>query len=317
MARRPQPTRPPVRSTVRGVWTAGRSGFILPTALGRLVGARSVGEVVVLDAAGRLSEVVEDLDRAVRFALAEEPRGVVCDLTRVVDASASGALRGLALNGRHPRDWPGVPLAVAGLGHRGGQALRLKPMGGHLMVTPSLRQALSMVLQASLPGVASMRLAPHPTAPRASRDFVSRTLLDWKLSKHIAATNLVVSELVTNAMTHAGTDIDLTVAEHREAIRIAVRDHSPELPVERPGGLGEHGRGLTIVANLSSAWGVLPHTEGGKVVWAVLDARPRASQMDSRHGTASVALLRRPRRRTQSRRRHDGSTGDQELLGYP
>ena len=289
MARRPQPIRPPIRSTVRGVWTAGRSGFILPAALGRLVGARSVGQVVVLDVSGRLCDVVEDLDRAVRFTLAEEPRGVVCDLSRVVDVSASGALRSLAANGRHPRDWPGVPLAMAGLGHRGGQALRLRPMGGHLMVTTTLRQALSMVLQASLPGMKSVRLAPHPTAPRASRDFVSRTLLDWRLGKHIAATTLVVSELVTNAMIHAGTDIDVTVSEHRQAIRIAVRDHSPELPVDRPGASGEHGRGLTIVTNLASAWGVLPHTEGGKVVWAVIIADSRAP-LESRRGMDAGSL---------------------------
>jgi anti-sigma regulatory factor (Ser/Thr protein kinase) len=171
-------------------------------------------------------------------------------------------------------------------------------MGAHLMVTSSLRDALSVILQASLPGVQSLRLAPHPTAPRAARTFVSRTLLDWRLSQHIATSTLVVSELVTNAMTHAATDIDLTLTEHRQGIRIAVRDQSPELPVERPGTSGEHGRGLTIVASLSSAWGVFPHKDGGKVVWAVLDARPRAPQMDGRRGTtAAVALLRLPRRR--------------------
>jgi hypothetical protein len=252
-----------------------------------------VGRVVVLDAAGRLTDVVDDLDRATQFAMAEGPGGVVCDLSEVDEAGDPDALRGLALNGRHPRDWPGVPLAVAGLGRRAGKRLSLEPMGGHLMVTTTLRQALSIVLQASLPGVQSLRLTPHPTAPRASRDFVSRTLLDWKLSQHIASACLVVSELVTNAMIHAGSDIDVTVSEHRQAIRIAVRDHSPELPVEQPGSSDEHGRGLTIVAGLSGAWGVLPDTDGGKVVWAVIHASPRAVQMAGRRG--SVLTLRRER----------------------
>ncbi len=147
------------------------------------------------------------------------------------------------------------------------------------MVTASVRQALSVVLQASLPAAQSLRLAPHPTAPRASRDFVSRTLLDWRMSQHLPAACLVVSELVTNAMTHAGTDIHLTVSEHRQDIRVAVRDGSPDLPVEKVGVTGEHGRGLAIVAGLSSAWGALSHTEGGKVVWAVIDAPSRATQM--------------------------------------
>jgi hypothetical protein len=236
---------------------------------------------VVLDVAGRLSDVVDDMDRATGFALAGQPRGVVCDLSRVVDVSAAGALRRLALNGRHPRDWPGVPVAIAGLSQRAGDALSGKPLGCHLMMTASLRQALSMVLQASLPAAQSLRLAPHPTAPRASRDFVSRTLLDWRMSQHLPAACLVVSELVTNAMTHAGTDIFVTVSEHRQDIRVAVGDGSPDLPVERSGPTGEHGRGLAIVASLSTAWGVLSHTEGGKVVWAVIDGPSRETQMRS------------------------------------
>ena len=293
MARTPKQPNPGVRSTVRDVWASGRSGLVLPAALGRLVRARSVGQVVVLDAAGALTDVVDDLDRAAQYALAEGPRGVVCDLSKVDKVSDPGALRSLALNGRHPRDWPGVPLAIAGLGQRGRGPLSLEPLGGHLMVTPSLRQALSMVLQASLPGVQSRRLTPHPTAPRASRDFVSRTLLEWRLSQHIASACLVASELVTNAMIHAGTDIDLIVSEHRQAIRIAVRDHSPDLPVEQSGPSEEHGRGLTIVAGMSSAWGVLPDTSGGKVVWAVINAFPRAAQPTSRRGT--VPTFRRDR----------------------
>jgi anti-sigma regulatory factor (Ser/Thr protein kinase) len=252
-----------------------------------------------LEVTGRLSDVLEDLDRAVRLALGGEPRGVACDLSKVTEVSTPGALRALALNGRHPRDWPGVPLAMAGLGQRGGETLGLKPMGGHLMVTSSLRQALSMVLQASLPAAHSLQLAPHPTAPRASRDFVSRTLLDMRLSRHISAACLVVSELVTNAMTHTGSDIDVTVSEHRQAIRIAVRDHGPDLPVERAGSTSaEQGRGLSLVAGVSSAWGVLPHSDGGKVVWAVINASPRATRTTRRRRT--VPTVRRERRTSSS-----------------
>ena len=256
---------------------------ILPNALGRRVGARAVGQVVVLAAAGRLSDVVDDVDVAARYALAGEPRGVVCDLARVTDTGAPGALRRLALNGRHPRDWPGVPLAVAGLDRRPGEALAGKPLGRHLMVAGSVDRALSMSLQVAPPHGRSKQLAPHPTAPRASRDFVSRTLLDWGLSRHLPAACLVVSELVTNAMIHAGTTIDLTVARHGQAVRIAVRDRGTRLPEQGDADtLDVHGRGLTIVAGLSGAWGVLPHAEGGKVVWAVIGSSPQAAEASRR-----------------------------------
>jgi hypothetical protein len=246
------------------------------------VDTHPVGQVIVLDVAGPLSDVVEELDHTIRLALAQGPRGVACDMARVVEASAPGALRRLASAGRHPRDWPGVPVAVTCLGRRDGQALRTHPLGAHLMVSASLPPALSAILQAARPAVVARRLAPHPTAPRAARDLVSRTLLEWRLSQQIPDACLVVSELVTNAMIHAGTDIDLALAEHRRSVRIAVRDYSHDLPVEQQGRSDEHGRGLGIVAELATAWGVLPRADGGKVVWAVFDAASRPERVTRR-----------------------------------
>ncbi len=162
------------------------------------------------------------------------------------------------------------------------------------MVSASLPPALSAILQAARPAVVSRRLAPHPTAPRAARDLVSRTLLEWRLSQQIPDACLVVSELVTNAMIHAGTDIDLTVAEHRRSVRIAVRDQSQDLPVEQQVRSDENGRGLGIVAELSSAWGVLPHADGGKVVWAVLDAAARPERVTRRRRPSPAANPERP-----------------------
>lgn len=133
-------------------------------------------------------------------------------------------------------------------------------------------------------GVESLRLAPHPTAPRASRNFVTRTLLDWQLSRAIPFACLVVSELVSSSSVNAGTDIDVSVGWDRGALRIAVQDGGPALPGQRPV-FDLHGRGLTVVAGLSRAFGVLPTGEGdGKVVWAVLDA-PRAAPRPSEHST--------------------------------
>jgi anti-sigma regulatory factor (Ser/Thr protein kinase) len=290
ISKKSQITAAPIRHVARTSGRAERGA----TTQGPSVESHAVGQVVVLDVAGALSDVVEELDHAIRLALAQGPRGVACDLTRVVEVSAPGALRRLASAGRHPRDWPGVPVAVTCLGRRGGQKLRTNPFGGHLMVTSSLPPALSAILQAARPAGVARRLAPHPTAPRAARDLVSRALVDWRLSQQIPDACLVVSELVTNAMIHAGTDIDVTLAEHRRSVRVAVRDHSPALPVERHGRSDEHGRGLGIVAELASSWGVLPHADGGKVVWAVFDAAARPERVTSRRRLALAATPERP-----------------------
>jgi hypothetical protein len=260
-----------------------------------------VRQVAVLEVAGRLGDVVQELDLAVQLALAEEHRGVVCDLSAVLDADPE-ALELLATAGRHVRDWPGMPVAVASRDARLRAALRGHPLGGDLIVASSLFSAMSGVLATPTLTVASLRLAPHPTSPRAAREFVTRTLLDWRLGRVIPFASLVVSELVASSAVHAGTAIEVSVVWNLDDIRLTVRDCGPAVavPGQRPsagvplrsatprartadsavaGPAAElRGRGLTVVAGLARAFGVLPTAEGGKVVWAVLEAvRPRPS----------------------------------------
>ena len=85
--------------------------------------------------------------------------------------------------------------------------------------------------------------------------------------------SLVVSELVANSSMSAGSDIDLSVTWNLGALRLTVRDHGPALPGQRPPAPDLQGRGLTaVVAGRSRTFGALPTADGGKVVWAVLEA---------------------------------------------
>jgi hypothetical protein len=235
------------------------------------VRTHALRQVVVLEFSGKLGAVIEDLDRSIQLALADGPRGVVCDLSAVYEGAEPGAVELLATAGRHMRDWPGIPVVVAGSKRRVREVLRGHPLGGHLILTASVRQAVSAVLETPMPVIEWQRLAPHPTAPRASRNFVSRTLLDWGLGRLIPSASLVVSELVTNSTIHAGSDVDLSVSWNLEALRLTVRDNSFDLPRQRFSRFDQNGRGLSVVAGLSRSFGVLP-TDDGKVVWAVLNA---------------------------------------------
>jgi len=196
----------------------------------------------------------------------------VCDISDAQECGATGALRLLAAAGSHPRDWPAVPIAVATSDRAVRNTLRSKPLGEHLMVVESRQLALDAVLRTCAPTVATTTLAPHPTAPRGARDFVSRTLLDQHLGRRIPAASVVISELVTNAMIHAGTDIDVSLAVGDNALRLTVRDRCPTLPRLPGQPLGLRGRGMAIVETLSRSCGVLPTAQGGKAVWSVLDA---------------------------------------------
>lgn len=231
-----------------------------------------VGQVAVLEVDGTLDDVAEDLDRAIKLALAEGPRGVVCDLSAVLEGAGAGAVDLLASAGCHVRDWPGVPVAVACPEPVIRAALTAHPLGEHLIVTESILEALSAVRATPVPDVERLHLAPRPGSSRASRDFIARILLDWGLSPLIPSASLVVSELVNSSMIHAGTEIDLCVAWSMGALHLGVRDHGPSLRPQRHPELDLHGGGLSIVADLARALGALPTAGGGKVVWAVLDA---------------------------------------------
>ena len=97
---------------------------------------------------------------------------MVCDLAAVSEGAEPGAVEVLAGLGRHVRDWPGIPVAVACPDPQVREALAAHPVGGQLIVTASLFPAVSAVLATPALAVEWLHLAPHPTAPRASRDFV-------------------------------------------------------------------------------------------------------------------------------------------------
>jgi hypothetical protein len=231
-------------------------------------------QVMVAEVAGRLRDFVLDLDYAIQMALAERHRGVVCDLSGVLAGAEPFAVEVLAASGRHVRDWPGIPVAVACPDPQVSAALRAHPLGRHLMVTESLVSAMTAVL-ATRPLIAErLRLAPQPTVPPALREFVTRTLLKWRLESVIPFASLVLSELVADLTMHARTDHEVTIVWDRGALRLTVREHGPALPGQRPSDPDLHRRRLSVVALLSRASGVLPTADGGKVTWAVLQAPP-------------------------------------------
>ncbi|MEU9232244.1 ATP-binding protein [Streptomyces subrutilus] len=115
-----------------------------------------------------------------------------------------------------------------------------------------------------------MRARFYPRARQtvpAARHFAAETFDVWGVTSRMDDMLLCVSELATNAVRHGvppgrGYRLRLLVFEDA-TVRVEAHDSGPGLSrmVERP-----PGRGLTIVAALADAWGVLPRTPG-KVVW--------------------------------------------------
>jgi anti-sigma regulatory factor (Ser/Thr protein kinase) len=116
-----------------------------------------------------------------------------------------------------------------------------------------------------------------PTA----RHFVESILSAWGLSALSWNSILIVSELAANAALHAhGESLSIRVQADEGSVRLEVVDSSVRLPQQRSySNDATTGRGLRLVGELSSEWGVDP-TDAGKTVWAVLRASDNAIPLD-------------------------------------
>ena len=120
-----------------------------------------------------------------------------------------------------------------------------------------------------------------PAAVALAREFVRQTLERWSLLHFAHDAEIVASELVTNAVLHARTLMRLTLSVMDDGgLRISVFDENPRLPT-KAGVPGEatSGRGLFLVEQLASTWGVEQSSEG-KVVWARLGTASNDAQSD-------------------------------------
>ena len=114
---------------------------------------------------------------------------------------------------------------------------------------------------------ARTRIAGEPANARTARRFVDETLRGWQFGDELDVVMLLVSELVTNAMVHARSDVEVTVRLLSDAVRIDVIDGSDAVPAAREvGSEAESGRGLALVGELARRWGV-DRLRQGKTVW--------------------------------------------------
>lgn len=160
------------------------------------------------------------------------------------------------------------------------------------MLAP-LRQGLPPVDPATGSVSASWTLGHHYESVRGARHFTRETLHRWNMDELFDNVALVVSELATNALRHAGPDVGdgtgrtggfvdayapaapppkLDLIRWPSRLMCTVRDGSDASPVEGEADFSaESGRGLYLVDSFSDSWGWHPLGDAphGKVVWAL------------------------------------------------
>lgn len=141
------------------------------------------------------------------------------------------------------------------------------------------------------------RVTPTDGSVAAARQRVITVVAGWQLGlsqSRLDELQLLTSEVVTNALGHAGDACAVCVRWTGTRVRVEVTDHSPALP--QPADVGpdeESGRGLMLVAALAAAWGAEP-IQAGKLVW--FEIAPDEPVADDRQPAAGGHPM--------SRRRH-------------
>ncbi|MDX3353174.1 SpoIIE family protein phosphatase [Streptomyces sp. ME01-24h] len=180
----------------------------------------------------------------------------------------------------------GDPGACAGdlLGRSGVEAADLERLADRLVSevsSPRWRRDDAVLLLSRYEGAAG-RGAPRTASlhvrrrdlhgVKAARVFIDEQLRTWALTALSDALQLIASEIVTNALIHAGSDVDVRLRAFDDHVRLEVRDSDSNPPVPSPLALdevenaeAEHGRGLLIVEALAGEWNTSPNGRGKTV----------------------------------------------------
>ena len=118
-----------------------------------------------------------------------------------------------------------------------------------------------------------LQLPPSPASARLARTRATAAVVTSGRADLAEDVAMLVSELVSNAVIHAKTQMRLTVELAGEGVRVALADDSAVMPRFAGADLQAiSGRGLLIIDRLAARWGVERLSQGGKLVWVEVDA---------------------------------------------
>lgn len=217
---------------------------------------------------------------AIHKCLAESPAAIIIDVTGVGDgAAASTPTWFSAAQAAAAADVPArLVLCLAAESALAGRLRRLGA-GRYVPVFASPTDARAALGERPLTDVVRLRLPPSPISPSVARNLVGGACQAWNLAPLLHPGRAVISELVSNAVEHARSEMEVSISRRGAALHVSVRDREATLPriidlapaePDRP--LDERGHGLRVVHADSVAWGAIP-SEGGKVVWATVRDR--------------------------------------------
>lgn len=237
------------------------------------VHATSLGAIRLFTVSGSWRGVQTLVRSQVLGALADQPRGVICDLTDLdeehLDVDALWQVADLA---GEARVWPSTPVVAV---CTEAQRELLRRCGIPVQPEPNQGAALRRVASESRAAqVRRTRLEPRAQSCRTAREFLDATWSEWRLSFPVDDAKLVVNELMRRVLAHATAPIRLSVAMDGQTPWLMVREMRAEahvgaaMPHECTAATDE--RPTMMADMLCSAWGSLPTSDGSRALWAAL-----------------------------------------------
>ncbi|MFC7530850.1 ATP-binding protein [Actinoplanes sp. GCM10030250] len=216
-------------------------------------------------------------DTAMHKCLSEHPAALILDLTALADSHATSAPMWMTARRLGAAMDPAVQvLACVPEDSRLTQRLYRLGVVRSLPIFPTVAQACTAAAQRlPLTGRMQLDLAPDAHAATRARNLVSDICVAWRVPDLRDRARLVISELVNNAVQHAGTPITVLLSRRGDGVHLAVCDGDPGLPrlltrdPMTPDTLSRRGLGLRAVHAAATVWGAMP-TRHGKVVWATI-----------------------------------------------
>jgi anti-anti-sigma regulatory factor/anti-sigma regulatory factor (Ser/Thr protein kinase) len=230
--------------------------------------------VTVLSLAGRLDlATAAQVRAALHKALAEQPQAIVLDLAELTVVE-DVALTAFTAFSRAAAAWPGCPVLLCA--PRPAVVADLARMAVSRAMPVYLDRASATIAakEGATPRRFAARLGHAPSAARVARDIVAQACETWQLRDAFEDAQLIVTELVSNAVRHAKGDLRLLILLRDRHLHLSIADASADQPrrmLPDPD-TGEGGRGLLLIDAVAAAWGSSP-TPDGKVVWATLRIR--------------------------------------------
>lgn len=247
--------------------------------------------VVTILARGRTAGDVVD---ALMAEFVSEPRVVEVDLTGTTE-EGTAVREAFAPVGHYLRQWPGTVVLVHVPDPDVRSALATAEYAGHLLIHTTW-DSDALRAHRLLPRVQrrTLSLSPIATAPGTARDFVTRTMQDWRLPSLTTPASQVLSEFVAHAAVQSDDELGISLSRVDTRVRLALTDPTvktsatlsdlPQYPLS--------GRARQLVEALANGWGIIRGRPVGTTVWAVIDALPAALADDRRDASRARKVPR-------------------------